>query len=82
MSTDVDNDTRTLTVTGLTICHVYGCTRDAAIIADTHTRDRFCLNHALEAASVPSLYPEFSGWYRITAVNVHHHGILLTVHPL
>ena len=82
MSTHVDSDTRTWIVTGSTTCHVHRCTRDAAIIADTHTCARFCLNHALEAASVPSLYPDFGGWYRITAASVQHHGLLLTVHPL
>ena len=82
MTTHVDTNTRTWVITGCATCDVYGCSQDAAIIADVSDHDRFCVDHTAEAAAVAARYPVFKGWYRITTSRNDDLRLILTVHPL
>ncbi|WP_006242834.1 hypothetical protein [Mycolicibacterium tusciae] len=77
-------DSQTWVVTGVRNCDIYGCSQDAAIIADTCNYARFCLTHAAAAIGIALRDPMFNGWYRITAGHYDdtRHCLIVTVHPL
>lgn len=82
MTNNLDTDVRTWTVTGTAACDVQACSQPAAIIADAHGHDRFCILHTAEAAGAALSYSAFGGWYRISASRRHAGLTVLTVHPL
>jgi hypothetical protein len=81
MSIGLDTD-GTWIDSGSATCDVHGCSRPAAIIADTWDRERFCIDHTRNAADIPAHYRVFRGWYRIVSCREHDLGLILTVRPL
>ncbi|MBV8861704.1 MAG: hypothetical protein JO259_07580 [Mycobacterium sp.] len=81
MTTYIDTEDTWLD-SGSATCDIPGCSQPAAIIADTWNRERFCLNHTLQAADVPAHDHRFRGWYRIADSREHQLGLILTVHRL
>lgn len=80
--TNPTGDTYLWSVTGEASCDVAGCSRPADIIADTPAHERFCSDHALEAAEIPRRNPAFGGWYRVKASQRCRRCLRVRVYPL